>query len=157
MKKTLAVLAALALASPAAAAITWSKDTTLPGRLIRVSKAVCDVAGGTESKPANADTSAGISLVGLRSVTVVVVASGGAMTAGGALQAYVYDAISTIWVRYPDADVVVGANTEQAASFAVSQDFDRIAFIPSGIGRASTVYIKGRGGAPPALLPPNAN
>lgn len=143
MRQPFALLSLL-LAAPVLGATTWTTDTSQPTNQVRVVKMVNDVAGGTETKPSDADATAGIALHGVRGLEVVAIATGGAMTAGGKLIAYVYDPISTKWVPNPDNDIVVPAATEHLVALEVLVDWDRIAFIPSGIGRASTIYLKGR-------------
>lgn len=139
MTRLFAFLCAVALAAPAFAATTYTQDTTVPENFVRVSKVVCTT--GSESAPAAATD--GLSLYGLTGFSVTIEAAG-AMTAGGVLQAYVRHPVSGVWARAPDLDLVVAALTNQAfGGFTVVADMARIAFVPSGVGQGSTIYVSG--------------
>lgn len=132
--KTLFAAVALLLSLPAYATITWtSADNGL------VSIASCT--STTESAPTL--VTEGLSLAGVKGI-VVVIETAGTLTAGGVLQAYIWNdsAGTPSWVRVPDHDLTVQALAKQAFSgFAVTSPRGRIAFIPSGVGLASTIYI----------------
>ena len=137
MKRLLtAALAALALfALPAAATTTWS----IPSSPYRVAKAVTTT--GTESAPSG--TTEGIALSGLSGVNVYVIASS-AMTAGGTLLAYVLDPVTAAWYRDPDLDLTVSALTTQTwGGWQINGGAGRLAYVPSGVGVAVTLYVVG--------------
>jgi hypothetical protein len=137
MKKLLAVLLVTVFALQASATTTWST-----GSSARVSVATCST--GSESAPTLATH--GLALGQVSSFTVVA-ETAGTMTAGGVLQAYYYNPESASWVRAPDMDLIVQALAKQAfPGFQVTSNVgrgERIAFIPSGVGVAVTVYIVG--------------
>jgi hypothetical protein len=94
---------------------------------------------------ANGVNLVGLDLYGLKGFGVTVEATGGAMTAGGKLLAYLLNPVSGKWSRAPGLDIVVTALTaESYQGFNVLSDWSRIAFVPSGIGRASSTYLVGR-------------
>ncbi len=69
------------------------------------------------------------------------------MTAGGQLQAYLYNSDAAQWVRSPDLDVTIAsAATNQAWSgFVVTVPKGRVDYRPSGIGAVnSSIYIVGQ-------------
>lgn len=139
MRKTIcAALALLAISSPASAATTWADLAALPSWSRGVS-ATCTT--GTESAPAAATD--GIALNGFAGFSVTI-ETGGTMTAGGQLLAYMRNASSGNWVRAPDLDLVVQALANQSfGGFTVTADVGRVAYVPSGVGVASTIYIIG--------------
>jgi hypothetical protein len=137
MKKLFAVLALLAF-TPARSATTWAEITTLPS-WARGASATCTT--GTESAPAAATD--GLDLGSFAGFTVVIEGSG-AMTAGGSLLAYVRNPATGTWARAPDLDLTVAAIQYQAfAGFLVTADLGRVAFVPSGVGVSSVIYIVG--------------
>jgi hypothetical protein len=142
--KKLVLLALLLSAGPAFGATTWSADTSTDLNTLRVSKAVCTT--GSETKPADgATTTIGLALFGLKGITVQVEAAG-AMTVGGKFLAYVQNSISGKWLRMPDVDLTVGeaSDTYATPAMEISSDWDRLIFVPSGVGQAVTIYVKGR-------------
>lgn len=138
MKKLFAVVAclALALASPAFAATTWSSP-------VGGTRAIAVCTTGTEAAPAT--WSDGLALWGVAGFAVHVEAAL-AMTAG-TLQAYLYNPESGSWNRAPDLDIAVpaGVTKHASAGFEVTAPTSRIAYLPSGLGVAVTVYIIGAG------------
>lgn len=135
LTRILALVVALA-AAPAFAATTWTADTTTP---YRTSKAVCTT--GTEAAPSVATQ--GLPLNGLAGFTVHAEAAA-AMTAGGVLQAYLWNPVTARWNRAPDLDLTVSAVQWQSfAGFQVAAGTGRIAYVPSGIGQAVNIYVIG--------------
>ena len=144
MKKLLlAALAALAVAFPVLATTTWAEIETSAFSNVRGVTATCTT--GSEAAPSAA--TAGLGLRGLKGLSVTVeTASGGNMTAAGKLVAYVYNPTSSSWAPVSDGtlDLTVSAVPKQAFSgFSVTADYGRIAWEPSGVGTAVTVYIVG--------------
>lgn len=154
MKKLLGPLfiaSALALAIPVLATTTWSEPTNLPS-YVRVSKAACTT--GTETS--HTATAAGLDLAGLKGFVVMAKtcsaftgstcsAVGGNMTAGGKLQAWIRNPVTSSWARAPDLDITVTAVAEEAyPGYTVSMPFGTIAFDPNGVGTGVELYIVGR-------------
>jgi hypothetical protein len=134
MKKLFAVLLVALFALQALATTTWSN-----GSSARVSIATCST--GSESAPTLATQ--GLELANVSGFTVHA-ETAGTMTAGGVLQAYLYNPESSSWIRSPDLDLVVQALAKQSfAGFQVTSYAGRLAFVPSGVGVAVTVYIVG--------------
>lgn len=135
MKKLFVSLLVALFAVQAQATTTWAQGSD-------ESRATATCSTGSESAPAGA--SAGLSL-GYISGFTVHAETAGTMTAGGILQAYLYNPESASWVRAPDLDLVVQALAKQAfAGFQVTGRNGRIAFVPSGVGVAVTIYIVGQ-------------
>lgn len=141
MKKLISLLVVAALAVPIAvpATTTWAEITGLASNA-RGATATCTT--GTESAPSA--STAGISLRGTKGLLISVkTASGGNMTAGGKLLAYVLNPSTGAWAPVSDGslDLTVSAVPEQAFSgFTVTADIGSIAWEPSGVGTAVTVY-----------------
>jgi hypothetical protein len=145
MKKILAVLAvALAVALPifALAGATWTTDTTLKSGSLRTRKAT--TVTGTETKPTSA--TAGLDLIGLAAVDgYVEFASTYAPSAGAQFVAHVKNPITGTWTTDSTLDYVLNATTvAQAFNMTVSVDAGNIAFEPTGVPSATTVYLIGR-------------
>lgn len=88
----------------------------------------------------------GLDLYGLKGFAVHAQTTGGAaMTAGGKLLAYIFNPFLGRYAPAPDLDITVGANAYQAFSgFEVVADWSYIAYVPSGTGQASSIFIVGR-------------
>lgn len=87
----------------------------------------------------------GLNLVGLKGYVVQIEASGGNMTAGGKLLAYVLNPVTMKWARAPGLDETVSAlAAEVYRGWTVVADWSHVAYVPSGIGRSSTTYLVGR-------------
>lgn len=130
MRNLFAVLALI----PALAfgATTFTTDTTYDAGFVRVSVATCTT--GTEATPSGATV--GLDLQGVKGYAVFVEGSA-AMTAGGKLLAHLYNPITSRWTPAPDLDITVAAVQYQGfAGFAVTSDFSRVAYVPSGVGTA---------------------
>ena len=84
--------------------------------------------------------------VGRTGVVSVFAKGSAAMTAGGKLEAYVYNADAAQWFRYPAADLTAVASTNQTwAPVDVSVPNGRVDFKPAGIGAiTTTVYVVGQ-------------
>lgn len=139
--RLLAAIAVCAvLSSSAGATTTWSQETAFP----LVSKLVATT--GTETGNLPTASTAGLSLSEVRGFTVHVEAAA-AMTAGGTLLAYMWNPVTERWNRVADGslDLVVSAVQYQTFSgFEVTGNSpQRIAYVPSGIGQASTIWIFG--------------
>jgi hypothetical protein len=120
-------------------ATTWTQDATVPSTQAAVAKAVCTT--GTEAAPTL--VTEGLDLWSLTGFVVHAEAAA-AMTAGGLLKAYVWNPVTARWNPVPDLDLTVAALQYQAfAGFAVSSGIGRIAYVPSGVGQAVTLYIVG--------------
>lgn len=66
----------------------------------------------------------------------------GTMTAGGTLQAYVQNPATGNWNRAPDLDLTVQALARQSfVGLQIVNQMGRIAWLPSGTGLATTIYI----------------
>jgi hypothetical protein len=99
---------------------------------------------GTEAAPTTSTTD-GLRLDGIKGFTIHVEA-GSAMTAGGLFLAYQFNNVTGNWTRVADGslDLTASAVTKQSWSgFWVAADMNRITWVPSGIGVASTMYILG--------------
>jgi hypothetical protein len=119
---------------------TWSLVVNGNGELTRA-KCVCT--SGTETG-APSGAAAGINLVGMSGLSVHVEAAG-AMTAGS-LQTWLYNPQTGNWNRADansmlDLSVTAGLTTAAFAGLSVDAGDTRIAFQPSGIGQACTVYL----------------
>lgn len=139
MKKLLWLL--VLLPSFTFASTTWS--TTPTG-----AKAVCTT--GSESAPTLVTEGLRLdaSNSGVRAVKSFTVhaETAGTMTAGGVLQAYLWNPTGNSgngqWNRAPDLDLTVSALASQAfPGFTVTSPVGRIAYVPSGVGLAVTIYI----------------
>jgi hypothetical protein len=97
----------------------------------------------------------GLNLVDLKAIAVCVeTQSGGNMTAGGKLLAYIQlPGMAGKWGPAPELDTasVAAAPTQCFPGYTVASDIGRVAFEPSGLGTASNVYIVGvsKHGGPP--------
>lgn len=123
----------------ALATTTWTIDTTVGSNQATVAKAVCTT--GSESAPTL--VSEGLALWDLRGCDVHAEAAA-AMTAGGKLLAYTWNPVSARWNPISDGtlDLTAAAVQYQAWSgLTVSADIGRIAWVPSGVGQAVTIYI----------------
>jgi hypothetical protein len=138
--RTIIALSLLLLApAPALAATTWTTDGTLPAYQAAVSKAVCTT--GTESAPTLGTQ--GLDLWNLTGFAVHAEAAA-AMTAGGKLLAYTWNPVTSRWNPAPDLDLVVSALQYQSfAGFQITAGIGRVAFVPSGVGQAVTIYVVG--------------
>lgn len=142
--KLLIALLVLALSAPTFAATTWSTDTSQDVSRVRVSKAVCTT--GTESAPADGvgSPAVGVDLFGVKACTVRAEAAA-AMTAGGILLAYALNPITNKWGRATGLDLTVSnVQYETFLGIPIVEDWSRIAFVPSGVGQAVTIYIECR-------------
>jgi hypothetical protein len=141
MKK---ILAATLIAIPllALAGATWTTDTTLKAGALRTRKAT--TVTGTETKPTSA--TAGIDLTGLAMVDgYVEFASTYAPSSGAKLSAYVRNPITGTWTTDSTLDYVLNATTvAQSFKMDVTVDAGNIAFEPTGVPSATTVYLIGR-------------
>ena len=132
--KFVAVLLAVILPRLALAACTYSGADG-------ASTVVATCTTGTESAPTLATE--GLKLQNLTGI-VAFASAASAMTAGGQLQAYVYNLASGSWVRAPDLDLTVQALTGQAwPGFVVTVPTGRIDYRPSGTGQATTIVLQG--------------
>lgn len=114
-------------------------STTWANTYNRGVKATCT--SGTELAPSGA--TAGFDLQLATGFAVFVESAATAFTAGKLL-AYLYNPISGAWSAAPDLDLTVAAVVSQGFSgFRVPCNSGRIAFVPSGLGQACTVYING--------------
>jgi hypothetical protein len=98
---------------------------------------------GTQAAPTLATQ--GLDLTGLSGVTVTLKTASNA-TAGGTLQAYVYNPESGNWNRVPDLDLTAIAATNQSwPGLWVPVGRGRIYYTPSGIGSVvTTIYLIGQ-------------
>lgn len=137
MKAFSLALALSLIPSLALGATTWTADATLPVHQGTAAKAVCTT--GTEAAPTLVTD--GLPLAGLRGFVVHAEAAG-AMTAGGKLVAYLWNPVSARWNPSPDLDLVVQAVQFQSfAGFVVAAPNGRVAYAPSGVGQAVTLYV----------------
>lgn len=136
MKKLAIALVLLAAASVAVATTTTTAGTALPNVTIAASTT------GTESAPSGA--SVGLDLTNIGGVLVMLKTTSAA-TAGGTLQAYVYNNEVAAWYRVADLDLTATATTLQSwPALYVPVSRGRITWVPSGIGSVSpTVYMIG--------------
>lgn len=105
----------------------------------RAIKAACTT--GTESAPTL--VTEGIDLRGLSSLSVAV-ETAGTMTAGGTLQAYVWNPVTAQWNRCPALDLTVQALASQAfPTLRVEAGFGRFTYVPNGVGVACSIYVVG--------------
>jgi hypothetical protein len=96
----------------------------------------CLLSGGVDA--------VGLDLAGLKGFAVFVEA-GAAMTAGGKLVAYSLNPATMAYAPVPELDVTVAALVREGfAGFSLASDFGRIAYVPSGTGQASSVYLVGK-------------
>lgn len=139
MTKLIAVL--LLLAAPLAAFASCTHATSGP-----VTTITCTT--GTEST-LTASSSEGMGLDGtffgkLVSGIAVHAETAGTMTAGGSLQAYLQNPATGAWNRAPDLDLTTQALARQAwLGLKVVSSKGRIAYLPSGVGLAVTIYLVG--------------
>lgn len=153
MKKIFAAFVIASFAAAALAATTWSSVTT-GSSYMRAVKAAHSATAGTEPAPVTStSTSEGLNLADLKGFSVVVeTTSGGALTAGGTFQAYVWNKDTGNWGRAPDLDFVAYAvSTLVSPGYTVTSDFSRVLFMPSGVGTTTTVTYYGAsktGGTP---------
>lgn len=134
MTKLFAALLAAFFALQAQAATTWSSASS--GRTV-----IATCTTGTESAPTLATQ--GIELANVSGFAVHA-ETAGTMTAGGVLLAYLYNPQSSVWNRAPDLDLTVQALADQSfAGFQVTSYAGRLAYVPSGVGVAVTIYIVG--------------
>jgi len=99
--------------------------------------------GASQSAPTAATD--GLSLDGIGAVSVILGTASNA-TAGGTLQAYVYNPESGNWNRVPDLDLTAIASTKQSwPAIYVPVSRGRVTWIPNGLGAVvTTVYIVGQ-------------
>lgn len=134
MKKSFALIACLAVASPALATTTWTLNSALGGQ----ATAVCTT--GTEAAPTG---NAGISLAYVSGVAVHIESE--VALSAGTLQAYVLNPLSGKWNRAGELDLVVPAGVTGWAwtGLRVFARFSRLAYVPVGIGQPSTIFVLG--------------
>lgn len=139
--KTLALTILTAIAFPALATTTWSEvHRGMPAGVHCVKGAFTLT---TEAAPTAATD--GISLSDLDGLSVEAEAVT-AMTAGGRYLAYLYNPTTGNWAPVSDGslDLTASAVTQQSwPGFTVTVPHGRIAWVPSGIGVASDLYICG--------------
>lgn len=119
--------------------IAWASSTTTAGHVVSTATA----STGTEGAPSAATDGLDVSSVAGYAVHVE---TAGTMTAGGVLQAYIYNHVSASpgWTRSPDLDLVVSALAKQAfVGFQLGGHPVRIAYSCSGVGVACSVYLFG--------------
>jgi hypothetical protein len=120
-------------------ATTWTQDATLSTYQAAVAKAVCTT--GTEADPTL--VTEGLDLWSLTGFAVHAEAAA-AMTVDGLLKAYAWNPVSARWNPVPDLDLTVAALQYQAfPGFEVTSGIGRIAYVPSGVGQAVTLYLVG--------------
>jgi hypothetical protein len=139
MLRALAALAVLVLASRTSGTTTWTTDTTVPTNQATVAKAVCTT--GTESAPTL--VTEGLDLWALTGCALHAEAAA-AMTAGGKLLAYAWNPVTSRWNPISDGSLDVTVSAVQYEAFSgltVTADIGRIAWVPSGVGQAVTIYI----------------
>lgn len=131
---------------------TWTEDTTqlasgMPDAKGRVSKAVCTT--GTEAdSQLTAGSDHGLLLAGLARYSVFIESSATAFTAGtDNLLAYRQNPASGKWCRRRDMDLSVAAVVNDSfGDYELDGDEGRLAFLPSGLGQGSTIWIVGHSG-----------
>jgi hypothetical protein len=122
-------------------ATTWTQDATLSTYQAAVAKAVCTT--GTEADPTL--VTEGLDLWSLTGFAVHAEAAA-AMTAGGLLKAYAWNPVTARWNPVSDGslDLIVAAVQYQAfQGLEVTSGIGRIAYVPSGVGQAVTLYLVG--------------
>lgn len=156
MKKLFVAVFAVFIATVAFATTTWTSVSTGQSHA-RAVKGANPTASGTDPAPVTSTTSSdGLNLVDLKSFTICVeTTTGGNLTAGGKLLAYVQlPGMSGKWGPVSDGslDLTVAAVPVQCfPGFTVTNDLGRIAYEPSGLGTTTNVYIEGasKTGGPP--------
>ena len=122
-------------------ALAWSAATTTWVNNRRTAVITAD--SGTETMVAT--TTVGLDLIGVEAV-VVRLKTSAAATAGGKLQAYLYNPDDTAWARWEDGDLTVVAATNQTwdAKYVPVQR-GRLYYNPSGVGSVTTtIYLVGQ-------------
>ncbi len=110
---------------------------TTVGTAVRLAAGGATMASGTAV--------VGLNTYGVKAVSVYVEAAVGAMTAGGKLLAYVLNPASSVWMRLPEMDITVTAlQNESYTGLEVLGDYSYLAYVPSGVGRATELYLVGR-------------
>jgi hypothetical protein len=137
MKLLIALLLSL-LAAPSYAACTWASNSN-------GAQGSCDTTpvAPTSTDGMSLDANSFWSTSNVKAISVIV-ETAGTMTAGGVLQAYVKNPISGTWVRVADGslDLFVAAVANQGfTGIYVPVARGRIAYVASGLGVASTIYI----------------
>jgi hypothetical protein len=138
MKRILAAVLAALIAVSVSAATTWSRGP-------RRHTAIATFTTGTESAPTGSAALTGLDLTSIDGFAVYVEAAG-AMTAGGKFLAYLQNPATGTWIRVHDGslDLTVSAVATQAfTGFMVAGGTSKLAYIPSGVGQASVLYIVG--------------
>ncbi len=135
MKKLILVAAAILLPFASSASTTYA---------VTASGVKATATTGSESAPTvvteGLSLGSGPSICGI----AVIAETAGTMTAGGLLNAYVWNPESTSWVRLPDRDLTVAALAKQAFDgvwVPVATAGSRITWVPSGVGVAVTIYM----------------
>lgn len=134
MNKILVAVLSVVIPLAAEAACTWtSTDRGVQG--------VCDT---TPVAPSGSD---GLALGGALftpnvKAYVVHAETAGTMTAGGTLQAYLLNPVTSNWNRAPDLDVTVQALARQTfTGLSVNVSQGRVAYVASGVGVTVNIYI----------------
>jgi hypothetical protein len=98
---------------------------------------------GTQAAPTT--SSQGLDLTNLGGVSVIL-KTASAATAGGTLQAYLYNPDADVWARAPDLDLTAIATTAQTwPALYVPVARGRLYYNPVGIGSVvTTVYLVGQ-------------
>lgn len=155
MKKMLAglglsilVLAGHALATPSWAPITTDSVSRPLPPYTRAMQGTFTASNGTDPYLATTTTQAlGLNLSNVGGISVMAeTASGGNMTAGGKFLAYLWNPATGKWEQVADGslDLTAAAIARQSWSgFAVTADYSRIAWEPSGIGTPVNLYVYG--------------
>lgn len=141
----------IAASFPATGAVV-PNDRQPDGGIIGAAK---NADGGVLPNVTGLGPQAGLDLAGLKGFTVTVevdvdwpsLDAGGYLTSGGALQAYIYSLAAQRWSRAPDLDLSLSTASLASVSyygFLVTADMGRVAFVPSGLGQPTNVYLSGR-------------
>ncbi len=97
----------------------------------------------TEGFPLRTASASG--LIEITSFTVHVEATAGNFT-GGTYDGYVWNVLTLKWNLNPDLVITVTAGVpRQAKSYTVTGPVGRVAFVPTGVGQASKVWIVASG------------
>ena len=138
----LIALAAVAAPVTAEAACTYTASTySLETTCTLATEAAPTLV--TEGFPLRTVTSVG--LIEIKAFTVHAEASAGNFT-GGTYDGYVWNILTDKWNLNPDLTMTVTAGVpRQAKSFTVSSSVGRVAFVPTGVGQASKVWITASG------------
>lgn len=161
-RPVLAVLAGFTLtcAGIAAATTVWDNPKSLSSNY-RAAHSGSD--GGTEAAPSDplfpdggfhldaGDTTTvaivqpGIETAGLSSLTVTLYATTAANFTAGTLQCWVRNPLTGLWYHAKDSDLEVAAGETKYAWLisAAKLPVGRIAFVPSGVGQPTSIYIIG--------------